>query len=53
VLQFSVLILSAIVLGGVRVMLRRRRARDTAAPKLDPVSSDWLAEARGRHEHTP
>jgi hypothetical protein len=49
----SVLILSAILLGGVRALLRRRHAKDAASPKLDPVSSDWLAEARGRHEHTP
>ena len=52
-LRFSILILSAIALGGLRALLRHRHAKKDGPPKLDPVSSDWLAQARSRHEHTP
>ena len=53
VLRIAFLIFSALALAGVRFLIRRRRVKDAGAPQLEPVSSDWLAQARGRHEHTP
>jgi hypothetical protein len=35
---------------GVVIRMRRRRADDIALTS-EPVSSDWLARARGREEH--
>jgi hypothetical protein len=36
--------------GAFRFAIRRRHAHN--APKLDSLSSDWLAHERGRGEHT-
>jgi hypothetical protein len=35
---------------GLFALARRRRA-DDVTPTTDPVSADWLAQARGRDEH--
>jgi cytochrome c-type biogenesis protein CcmH/NrfF len=37
---------------GAGLLVRRRRRRlDDVSLTTDPVSSEWLAEARGREEH--
>lgn len=48
-LRFWILAAGALTIQAVRMIVRSRRARD--AVKLDSVSSDWLAHARGRDEH--
>ena len=43
-------IVVAAVGAGVVIGLRRRRNNDVSLTN-DPVSADWLAQARGRDEH--
>jgi cytochrome c-type biogenesis protein CcmH/NrfF len=40
-----------IVVGAGVVMRLRRRRHDDVALTSEPVSADWLAQARGRDEH--
>lgn len=48
VFRFWILAAGALTIQAVRMIVRSRRAKD--AVKLDSVSSDWLAQARGRDE---
>ena len=38
---------------GAFKLIRRRYVRRAASPKLDEVSTDWLAYARSRSDETP
>jgi cytochrome c-type biogenesis protein CcmH/NrfF len=41
----------ALIVVGAGAWLRRRRNRGEVSITPDPVSGQWLAEARGREEH--
>jgi len=42
----------AVLAAGAGLLLRARRRRgDDVTVTADPVSSEWLAQARGREEH--
>jgi cytochrome c-type biogenesis protein CcmH/NrfF len=43
--------ITVLAVGAGLLMRRRRRRADDTALTTDPVSSEWLAEARGRDEH--
>jgi hypothetical protein len=45
------LLAGAAALGAFQ-LIRRRYVRRAAAPKLDEVSTDWLAYARSRSDET-
>lgn len=51
-LRLWILAAGLLTASAVGMAFRRRRAHN-ADVKLDTISSDWLAEARGRDEHTP
>jgi len=40
---------AAAMLGAI-ALIRRRYVRQASPPKLDEVSTDWLAYARSRHD---
>jgi cytochrome c-type biogenesis protein CcmH/NrfF len=40
-----------ILIAGAGIVLRLRRRREEPQLTTDPVSGQWLAEARGREEH--
>ena len=45
-------LLAAVAALGAFGLIRRRQTRQAAEPKLDQVSSDWLAYARSRSDET-
>jgi hypothetical protein len=45
-------LLAAVAALGAFGLMRRRQTRRAAEPKLDQVSSDWLAYARSRSDET-
>ncbi len=51
-LRLWIIAAGLITAGAFRYVVRRRRAHNTSV-KMDSISSDWLAQERGRGEHTP
>jgi hypothetical protein len=53
-MQMQIWIAAGIVLTGVAYLARRWKRRALGAPSFssEPVSGEWLAEARAREDHS-